>query len=84
MITDDPSQHRWISEEELRYIRHNRILSEVETRQKLPLCQILTNVPVIAIALCSFSNDWGLYLLLTEGPNFMSSVLGKDIATVNL
>lgn len=82
MITDDPSQHRWISEEELRYIRHNRILSEVETRQKLPLCQILTNVPVIAIALCSFSNDWGLYLLLTEGPNFMSSVLGKDIATI--
>eukprot|EP00095_Tigriopus_kingsejongensis_P004809 maker-scaffold182_size278544-snap-gene-1.27 protein:Tk04809 transcript:maker-scaffold182_size278544-snap-gene-1.27-mRNA-1 annotation:"inorganic phosphate cotransporter" len=82
LVTDDPGNHHCIPRAELQYIRQNRIPLDVGSRRRLPICQIICSLPVISIALCGFANDWGLYLLLTEGPNFISSVLGKDIATI--
>ncbi len=46
------------------------------------LLRILSESSVLALSLCSFANDWGLYILLTEGPNFINNVLHKDVATV--
>ncbi len=37
----------------------------------------------MANMLCFFANDWGIYTLLTEGPNFLSNTLHKDVATVS-
>ena len=45
---------------------------------------LVTSAPVIVNMACFFANDWGIYTLLTEGPNFLSTVMGKDIATVRL
>ena len=47
------------------------------------LFSIIFAPPVLAITLCAFANDFGLYILLTEGPNFMNNVLHKDVATVS-
>ena len=85
-VTDDPADHKWISEEEKVFILNNRVASLRSTQsaeRSFPLKAIVTSVPVLANAFCSFANDWGLYILLTEGPNFISKVLEKDIATVS-
>ena len=81
LITDDPAQNRFMAREELDYILEHRVIPR--SRRSMPLRQIATNVPVIAMMFMSFANDWGLNTLLTEGPNFMNEVLKKDIATVS-
>ena len=80
LITDDPAGNKLVSREELAFILEHRVIPR--SRRSMPLAQIVTNVPVISMMLMSFANDWGLNTLLTEGPNFMSKVLKKDITTV--
>lgn len=41
-----------------------------------PYKSILISVPFWALAISHFGNVWGLYLLLTGGPKFVSEVLG--------
>lgn len=37
------------------------------------------SVPFWALLILQFGNLWGLFFLLTAGPNFMSTVLGFDL-----
>lgn len=41
---------------------------------------MFTSIPFWALACLHFGNLWGLYLLLTAGPKFMSEVLGFNLA----
>ena len=46
------------------------------------LWAFVTSLPVVVNMACFFANDWGIYTLLTEGPNFLSTVMKEDIAAV--
>ena len=46
------------------------------------LSAFLTSAAVAVNLACFFANDWGIYTLLTEGPNFLSTVMREDIAAV--
>ena len=46
------------------------------------LVALVTSPPVVVNMACFFANDWGIYTLLTEGPNFLSTVMKEDIAAV--
>lgn len=37
------------------------------------------SVPFWALAIAQFGNLWGLYLLMTAGPKFMSEVMGFNL-----
>ena len=52
---------------------------EIETP---PYLKILTSVPVWAIIIAEFANGWGIFMIITEGPNFISKVLDRDITSV--
>ena len=85
LVTDDPQHNCWMSHEERTYILAERVEPDEAAKQKrLPLLKMLTSPPVLALITISLANDWGLYMLLTEGPDFLSNVMGKDIATVSL
>ena len=44
---------------------------------------ILKSRAVWVVVFMSFANDYGLYLMLTEGPSFLNNILNKDMATVS-
>ena len=46
------------------------------------LSALLASPAVLVNMACFFANDWGIYTLLTEGPNFLSTVMREDIAAV--
>lgn len=37
------------------------------------------SIPFLALVILHFGNLWGLFFLMTAGPNFMSSVLGFSL-----
>lgn len=82
LVTDYPEDHFWISKKELEHIKEHRIKPEKSSLHRFPILQMLTNIPVLSVIVCSLSNDYGFYILLTEGPSFMDNILKKDIATV--
>ena len=58
-------------------------LSDVETErpQSVPWRSILLSVPVWAITCAHVSQAFGVYVLLTELPNYMKNVLDMDLKT---
>lgn len=52
--------------------------------QSTPWSRILTSMPVWAIVLAHFAENWGFYTLLTTLPMFLSDVFGFDLDLVNL
>ena len=48
----------------------------------LPWKQILTSLPVMAIVVAHFAENWGFYTLLTELPSFLSDVMDYDLYMV--
>ncbi|XP_033103081.1 sialin-like [Anneissia japonica] len=50
--------------------------------KSVPWLTIFTSPPVLAIVIGYFSSDFGEYILFTDTPTFLSSVLGYDFQTV--
>ncbi|XP_072157143.1 putative inorganic phosphate cotransporter isoform X2 [Bemisia tabaci] len=75
-----PTNSKIISEEELKYIVKNiNYHDEKEKRMKTPWRHILTSLPVWAVVVAHTAHNWGFWLLLTEMPQFFSSVLKINI-----
>ncbi|XP_072029904.1 sialin-like [Amphiura filiformis] len=76
---DTPAQHPRISPEEREYIeksighRNKRSLS-------VPILSVFTSVPMWAIIISHFANNWGFYTLLTNLPNYLKNVLKFDLS----
>ncbi|KAF4524837.1 hypothetical protein B566_EDAN014320 [Ephemera danica] len=49
-----------------------------------PWKRFVTSLPIWAIMLAHFSENWGFYTLLTELPTFMKDVLGFDLKDAGL
>ncbi len=60
-------------------IQSNRVVRGKVKSLKIPLWSIVRCRSIWALILTSMSSDYGFYLLLTEGPNFLRNVLKKDI-----
>ncbi|XP_067142428.1 sialin-like isoform X2 [Centruroides vittatus] len=78
---DVPEQHPRISMEELIYIQTNQ--GEEKTHQKpaIPWREIFKSVPVWALIVTHFGQNWGFYMLLTELPTYLNSILHYEIRT---
>ena len=70
-VSESPIDDPRISQDELEYIKHS--LGNVEAKRdiKHPWKQILTSIPVWAIIVSHFVDNWGFYTLLTQLPTFM-------------
>ncbi|XP_057653475.1 sialin-like [Diorhabda carinulata] len=76
LVTDSPEQHRTISEEEVRHITESLSGSISKVKRFPPYKDIFLTIPFWALLILHFGNLWGLFFLMTAGPNFLSSVLG--------
>ena len=81
MTTDEPSHQRCISTDEVDFIIRNRS-EQTKSLVAPPYLQILLTPAVWVVILAEFANSWGLFMILTEGPNFISEVLDRDIKEV--
>jgi MFS transporter, ACS family, solute carrier family 17 (sodium-dependent inorganic phosphate cotransporter), other len=74
---NSPLTHPTISKSEVEYISSS--LGDSVSKnfdQPLPLLDILSSVPFIALLILHFGNLFGLFFLITATPRFMTEVLG--------
>ncbi len=81
-VTKDPGEHPRISATELEYIRADTLSGAPAAAP--PLRELLSKLPVWAIIVCHFCNNWSLYVLLSWLPTFVNQGLGVDFAEVGL
>ncbi|CAG9815232.1 unnamed protein product [Phaedon cochleariae] len=76
-VADSPDAHSRISEEERKFILEKLSAVNQSNIKKLPPYKAMAlSIPFLALIILHFGNLWGLFFLMTAGPNFMSSVLG--------
>jgi len=71
VVRECPEKDPYISEEEKRYIMASLQENKNRVSPKIPWKAILTSSAVWAIALAHFSENWGVYTLLTQLPTFL-------------
>ncbi|XP_075233630.1 sialin-like isoform X2 [Lycorma delicatula] len=81
IIKNDPAHDKYISNEELEYIKNStkQITSE---KVIVPWRKMLTSTPVWAVIVTHFCGNWGMFTLLTELPTFLHEVWQYDIKSV--
>ena len=58
-------------------------IEEHKTR-KVPFKEMITNKSIWIVMLCDFANNWGILVMINEGPNFIDKVLNRDISDVSI
>ncbi|KAJ8966522.1 hypothetical protein NQ317_009606 [Molorchus minor] len=72
IVADTPQNDPRISYKELRYITGSLRTRTIENKKvEIPWKHILTSVPIWAILMAHFCENWGYYTLLTQLPAFM-------------
>jgi MFS transporter, ACS family, hexuronate transporter len=85
LVTDDPSQNRHISAEELRLIRSNAGQDAVaDERPASPLMHYLRSPVVLAIASAFFASNYILYFFLSWMPSYLMDVHHLNIKTMSV
>ncbi|XP_074832266.1 sodium-dependent phosphate transport protein 3-like [Carettochelys insculpta] len=79
LVYEAPAHHPFISAGEKEYIVSSLVNQGSSHGRSLPLLAMLKSLPVWAIAIAYFSNDWLFYMLLTSMPTYMNDVLHFDI-----
>ncbi|XP_076064319.1 putative inorganic phosphate cotransporter isoform X2 [Oratosquilla oratoria] len=75
-VYDKPSSHPWISNEERTYIETSLSLKASNSKAlPIPWYHILTSMPFWAIVVSHFGHNWGFYMLLTELPTYLKTIL---------
>lgn len=83
VVTDEPTTHKFITQDECGYIMKNRQQTIGSIGGKAPpYFKILLNPVVWVIMICDFSNGIACYMVMIEGPNFIANILNKDITVV--
>jgi len=77
---DSPPMHPRISTAELEYWEQVIGNEDLVLRPPTPWQKILTSVPVWALAVAFFANNWGYFTLVTCLPLYMHDVLGFNIS----
>ncbi|XP_065277595.1 sodium-dependent phosphate transport protein 3-like [Emys orbicularis] len=79
LVYEDPACHPRISTGEKEYIVSSLANQGSSHGRSLPLLAMMKSLPLWAIAVAYFCNDWLFYTLLTSMPTYMSDVLHFDI-----
>lgn len=77
-----PQKQPGISEQELALIESDT--AGAERAPAVPWKRLFTNMPVWAIIVSHFCNNWSLYVLLSWLPTFVNKGLGVDMASVGV
>lgn len=78
LASGTPEQHRFISDEEKKFIVESRDAT-FRVHRPVPWLRILGSPAVWLCALVKFCSSWSFYTLLTELPSYLSNVLHVDI-----
>ena len=81
---DSPAVHPRISSTEREYWRLTLGTTNLISRPPTPWRKILTSLPIWALAVVFFANNWGYYTLASCIPLFMHDVLGFDMTNNGL
>lgn len=79
-VTSTPADHPRMSAEELARIEDG--LTPQTEAQAVPWRALFSSMPVWAIIVAHFCNNWSLYVLLSWLPTFVNQGLGVDYASV--
>lgn len=80
VVKNSPAEDSHISEEERLFIE-NSLANDIQKKDvKVPWKAIFTSLPVWAIVVAHFSENWGFYTLLTELPSFLKHRLDFDLS----
>uniref|UniRef100_A0A8C8VQR6 Solute carrier family 17 member 4 n=1 Tax=Pelusios castaneus TaxID=367368 RepID=A0A8C8VQR6_9SAUR len=79
LVYEDPACHPRISAREKEYIVSSLANQGSSHGRSLPLLAMMKSLPLWAIAIAYFCNDWLFYMLLTSMPTYMNDVLHFDI-----
>ncbi|VEN58566.1 unnamed protein product [Callosobruchus maculatus] len=79
VIKESPKEDPEITDRELKYITESLKYVETNKPRKIPWRSLATSMPVWAITVSHFSENWGFYTLLTELPKYMKNVLNFDM-----
>lgn len=80
VVKNSPAEDPNISEEERLYIETSLANDDQKKDVKVPWKAIFTSLPVWAIVVAHFSENWGFYTLLTELPSFLKHRLDFDLS----
>jgi MFS transporter, ACS family, solute carrier family 17 (sodium-dependent inorganic phosphate cotransporter), other len=80
IVKEGPEHDRWISDKEKRYIM-SKLNHDENDKEKppIPWKAIFKSMPVWAIAVSHFSENWGFYTLLTQLPAFLKDTLEFEL-----
>lgn len=78
IASDKPEEHKFISQEERKYIVESRN-AKFAIRKRVPWASIVTSRAVWMCALIKFCSAWSFYTLLTELPSYLSNILHFNI-----
>ncbi|KAF7285956.1 hypothetical protein GWI33_008927 [Rhynchophorus ferrugineus] len=76
---DSPEEHKWIDEEELKFIKESQAGQVSKTKAVPPYKAIFSSFPFWTLTILHFGNLWGLYVQITAVPKFMKEIIGFDI-----
>ncbi|CAG9857293.1 unnamed protein product [Phyllotreta striolata] len=79
VAADSPDDHKFISPEEVAYIKEAQGSSVTKKKHRAPYVAIFKSVPFWMLAILHFGNLWGLYLQLQSVPKFMAEVVGFNL-----
>ncbi|XP_060523180.1 uncharacterized protein LOC132700078 [Cylas formicarius] len=77
---NNPREHKSITPEERNYIERSIGTIENENKHQTPWKAIFTSMPVWAIVVANFGQNWGYATLLTEIPNYLDKVCGMEMS----
>ena len=85
-MANSPSQHRYISEAEQKYIETSigAVVNDSQPNRPFPWKKMITSVPAWAIIVCTSCTEWGTATMITNTPTFMKEVLKFDIQQVSV
>ncbi|XP_014485439.1 PREDICTED: putative inorganic phosphate cotransporter [Dinoponera quadriceps] len=76
---DSPSEHPGISLDEKEYIEISLGVTEISEKPPTPWISMLTSLPVWALLVTQCTHNWGFWMLLTEIPSYMTSIMNFKI-----
>ncbi|KAH9525913.1 hypothetical protein DERF_000044 [Dermatophagoides farinae] len=79
VVHETPEIHPTIQRKELEMIIANRNNDLTKKKPKMPWRSIITSVPLWALVIAHFGQNWGFYTFLTQLPRYFQNVLHFDI-----
>lgn len=84
MVTSTPQEHTGVTAEELAFIAEGSAAATDAQKPAIPWHHFLKSMPVWAIVVAHFCNNWSLFVLLSWMPTYINKGLGVDYASVGL